>query len=107
MRGHSKLLVKVHDGKEQVWRHFSYVPSALVNLYEKNGTKLSEAILGWVKSDTGVDITDYASLLLAKSKIREIYKSKFPDMYLESDIDRQGWVRLWVIEHIKEELNNE
>lgn len=106
MKGHSKMLVKVCDGKEPMWKHFSYVPSDLVNAYEKDGAKLSDAIIRWAKSDTGVDISDSRSLRLAKSKIKALYKDKYPDMYLENDIDSQGWTRLWVIEHIKEELSN-
>lgn len=107
MKGHSKLMVKVYDGKVIVWRHFSYVPSDLILQYERNGNKLSEAIIRWAQLDTGVTITDINSLKLAKSKIKALYKHKYPDMYLENEIDNQGWNRLWVIEHIKEELNHE
>ncbi len=107
MAGHAKVMIKVHDGKEFVWRHFCYVPSALLNQYRKSGIALSENIVKWAEVDTGVKITDLRSLRLAKSKIKTMYKHKYPDLYLENDIDRQGWNRLWLIEHIKEELSNE
>lgn len=107
MAEHSKVMVKVHNGKEFVWRHFCYVPSALLNQYGKSGVVLSENIVKWAEADTGVIIADLRSLRLAKSKIRALYKHKYPDLYLDNDIDKQGWNRLWAIEHIKEELENE
>lgn len=104
MKGHSKAVVKIKDG---IWMHFSYIPSSLVGLYEKDGFKVSDSIIRWAKEDVGVDIEDARSLRLAKSKIKSMYKDKYPDMYLDCEIDSQGWVRLWIIEHIKEELNRE
>ena len=100
-------MVKIHNGKEFVWRHFCYVPSELINKYNKSGLDLSKNIVEWAKEDVGVEILDLRSLRLAKSKIKTLYKHKYPDLYLENDIDKQGWNRLWVIEHIKEELENE
>jgi len=107
MSGHSKVMVKIHNGKEFVWRHFCYVPSELLNKYGKSGVELSENIVKWAETDTEVKIVDLRSLRLAKSKIKALYKHKYPDLYLENDIDKQGWNRLWVIEHIREELENE
>lgn len=101
-------MVKVHNGKEWIWRHFCYVPSDLINRYGQSGATLNDKIVGWAKADTGVDIVDIRSLRLAKSKIKAMYKKKYPDLYLESgEIDKQGWNRLWVIEHIKEEIGDE
>lgn len=107
MSKHSKLMIKVHNGKEWIWRHFCYVPVELINRYGKDGVCLSEKIVAWAKADTGVDITDIRSLRLAKSKIKALYKQKYPDLYMDNEIDKQGWNRLWVIEHIREELKNE
>lgn len=100
-------MVKVHNGREFVWRHFCYVPFSLLNQYGKSGVALSENIVKWAEADTGVKIVDLRSLRLAKSKIKALYKQKYPDLYLENDTDKQGWNRLWIIEHIKEELENE
>lgn len=107
MSVHSKVMAKIHNGKEYVWRHFCYAPSELLNKYGKSGVVLDEKIKQWAKEDVGVEITDTRSLRLAKSKIKALYKQKYPDLYLDNDIDKQGWNRLWVIEHIKEELSNE
>lgn len=83
------------------------MPFDLLNEYGKSGAALSEKIIKWAEADTGVKIVDLRSLRLAKSKIKALYRHKYPDLYLENDIDKQGWNRLWVIEHIKEELENE
>lgn len=107
MSGHSKVMTKIHNGKEYIWRHFCYVPTELLKKYGKSGVALDEKIKTWAKKDVGVEIADTRSLRLAKSKIKSLYKSKYPDLYLENEIDKQGWNRLWVIEHIREELKNE
>lgn len=107
MENHSKVLVKVHNGKGWVWRHFCYVPTELLNKYKKTGVELSDKILSWANLDTGIGIADLDSLKAAKDRIRALYKQKYPDLYMENEIDKQGWNRLWVIEHIREELKNE
>ena len=106
MKGHLKILVKVHNSKDWVWRHFCYVPTDLVAEYEKSGSKLSDAIIKWAKEDTGISICSLDTLKTAKNNIKALYKEKYPDMYLEGETDSQGWARLWVIEHIKEEINH-
>jgi hypothetical protein len=108
MENRVKVIVKVNNLKGQkVWRHFCYAPSALVLQFENTvHKKLSDAVLEWAERDAGIAVTDSKSLKEFKDKIKDIYCHRYPDMFLGGDTDSQGWTRLWVVEHIKEELKH-
>lgn len=104
-----KVIVKIANTKgHKVWRHFCYAPLALVLKYERDTDKrLSESILEWVQKDFDITMDDSKTMRKAKDQIKAAYRDKYPNIYLESDTDNQGWARVWLVEKIKEELGDE
>ncbi len=108
----TKILIKIFDKETNSnrWVHLCYVPETLYEMYK---TQMSEHLLGlndtlsrWLKEDFDVDVsvTDTLGLETMKSLVKEYYKETYPEIYLEQSTDRQGWLRVWIVKKMREEL---
>lgn len=106
-----KVAAKVWRDDENVWVHFCYVPTELKQRFdEKVNTKnqsLDTWIRIWAKEDFGYDkMEDYVHLEQLKKAVKLKFKIEFPEVYVDSDSDRQGWLRIWLSRHMREEIKN-
>lgn len=99
-----KIQLKLFDRRrnQNFWFHFCYIP---MNLWEKYQSKfqvlnMDNHIKEWIKQDFGYDMVTMEDMVKAKNSIKSIYAEQYPDIYLDSEGDRQGWVRVWLSDKI-------
>ena len=106
----TKILIKISENSTSKWTHLCYVPENLYGSYKMQFSdrllNLNETLSRWAKEDFDVDLAviETEELETLKSLVREHYKQAYPDVYLEQTTDRQGWLRVWVIKKMKEDL---
>ncbi len=104
-----KIQVKVNrEGKDQ-WVHFCYVPGDIKERFDKEvnkeGMLTPHWILKWAVEDFGTDkLETWDDLERLKAQIKEKYKTEYPELYIESNTDNQGWLRVWYKNHMDKEL---
>ncbi len=108
-----KILIKVvnetHDRPE--WTHISYIDRDLYNKFmQEKGietTDLNDFLSRWAKEDFNINLpmSSKNDIRVLKELVRDFYKRAHPELYIESNTDRQGWLRVWLTRKIKEELN--
>lgn len=92
------------------WRHLCYVDKELCDSYlsttGKTMVDMGKTIVGWCKRDFQKDIklNTRKSIEELREIIKNHYKTKYPELYHDSNTDRQGWVRVWITENMKKEL---
>lgn len=103
-----KLLNEETDRIE--WVHLCYFDKNLYNTYlEKKGvlsTDLNSIISRWCKEDFGIDLnmSRKEDIIILKTIVKDFYKTAYPDVYIESETDHQGWFRVWLTRKMKEDL---
>ena len=111
-RALTKLLIKIFDkdSNSNKWVHLCYVPETLYEMYRTqlpdHVLSFNETLSKWVKEDfdVNVSVTDALGLETMKSLVKEYYKETYPEVYLEQSTDRQGWLRVWIVRKMKEDL---
>jgi len=117
-----KVKVKVtvpypHNPKKgrKEWAHFAYVST---NLYVRYMTivanpllserrNVQESISRWFEEDfkRPMELETYDELINCRRTVMESMKPEFPDIYQDDyAVDRQGWVKLWLARHMREDL---
>lgn len=101
-----KVPIKLADIEGYNWVHFCYVDEELKKQFEQasQGT-LQSWLEVWAERDFGIKkIQTCLDLKELRKAILNLYKSKYPDIYIDSSIDHQGWSRVWVTENMRREL---
>lgn len=107
-----KVLMKLANKrtKRPTWVHVCYVDRELYEKYKATAhIQLNEALKSWAeftfhKKDVPVTtVQDFANLKLL---VKDHYKTAYPDVYRDSPTDRQGWMRVWVTDMMKEGVKN-
>lgn len=107
-----KVLMKLENksSKQPTWVHVCYVDKELYEKYKATAKyPLNEALKKWAeltfnKKNVPVSTTqDFAKLKLL---VKDYYKTEYPDVYRDSPTDRQGWMRVWVTDMMKEGVKN-
>ena len=110
-----KLMVKLFDedsGKVK-WLHVCYIGSKLYDTFleEKHidSIQFADFIADWFNKDFGqhITMTTKRDLNILKGVVKERYKVIFPAIYNNTEIDSQGWVRVWLSEKMEGELKND
>ena len=106
-----KVLVKVLKDGEIHWVHFSHVPKYLYKRFlmitSSSSLDLNEYLRKWCNLDFDVDLkmTRYEDIYHLKKAINERFVSEYAELYgPEQMIEVRGWVRMWLIQHMKEEI---
>lgn len=107
-----KVLIKViNDDTDQVsWEHIAYADSRLYKHFLKkmgcSRSEFAEFITKWAKQDFNIDLlmAHKNDILILKRLIKDRYKKAQPYVYIETETDRQGWVRVWLTRKMMEEL---
>ena len=101
-----KVQFKLGDGS---WVHFCYVDSELKgDFVTVSDESLAPWVKRWAEEDYNLSQVDTPEELAElKEAIRQEYQEKYPELFLPSRTDNQGWVRVWLTQHIKEELEKD
>jgi len=113
----TKLLIKVCSDSHakspipDTWVHLCYVETELFEKFLKiadTNIPLNAHLSKWCQEDFHVEnpVTTQDQLTELKQCIKNMYKSMYPDLYRETAMDRQGWVRAWITKKIKETVEN-
>ena len=107
-----KLLLKIKDpdvADTYKWVHLCYVDENTYSEYQTLQNETMNIVLSkWAQDDFDVELPmesleDIATLkMLVKAACRE----KYPGIFRDSPTDRQGWLRVWINNHMKEEIDN-
>jgi hypothetical protein len=106
-----KVTVKLYDDvdRTQDWIHFCYIDTAMYNKFNKRLCSFRKTrtdwIREWLKNDFNLPFKSRDELNLAKDAIRDSFKSEYPELFLASLSDRQGWVRVWMTKKVGDALN--
>lgn len=105
-----KVQYKIGVGDKEKWVHFCYIPAELKEEFDEKVNEYNMPLGTWVTKWANedfeiVDIENPDTLDLLRDKIKEKYKHTYPDIYRESATDAQGWLRVWVIQHMREEVD--
>lgn len=109
-----KLMVKLFDEESERirWFHVCYIGRKLYNAFleEKHidSVQFADFIADWFNKDFGqhITMTTKRDLNILKGVVKEKYRVIFPAIYNNTEIDNQGWVRVWLSEKMEEELKN-
>lgn len=107
-----KMLIKVvnESSDRSEWTHISYVDKELYRRFmEEKGletTDLNDVLSRWAKEDFNANLpmSSKNDILVLKHLVKDFYKRAHPELYIDSNTDRQGWMRVWLSKKIKEEL---
>lgn len=105
-----KIQYKLGVGETEKWVHFCYVPRELEEEFNtkvnKHNLPIYNWIMKWGAEDYELDsIIDENSFEILKSHIQEQYRQEYPEIYLPSNTDSQGWLRVWTTKHMKKEID--
>ena len=100
-----KIQLKAFDRRrnQQCWFHFCYLPTDTCMPYKSKfkSTNMDALIKSWLKQDFDLDVVNMEDVYTAKELIKKLYAEVYPEVFLESEGDRQGWTRVWLTNKIK------
>lgn len=106
-----KVVIKVFRGGCISWVHFSAVPEKVYRKFFKvceiEPSDLNEYLSKWCKQDFDVTLRmyKYDDILHLKKAVRERFQSEYPELYSSREMPMvKGWVRMWLTQHMKEEI---
>ena len=107
---HTKILVKVKDGDNLKWIHLCYVDTDLWQEFLQDNTSegFNQTLSEWCYEDFNMQIpmATIEDINTLKKLIRIRYKRLYPEVFLENQTDRQGWIRVWFTQKVKGAIND-
>lgn len=109
----SKILVKVARDNDIKWIHFCYISTDLYNeFFKATGIEKSEfgAFLSmWAKGDFDqkLPMTTFEDIQSLRYLVNKKYTEEYSELYAlskEENPDIQGWMRMWVSQHMRIEI---
>ena len=107
-----KFLVKVlnEDIDKLSWEHLCYAPRDLyLKFLEVKGIErfqMADFVTRWAKEDFNVDLpmTTGKDIAILRELVLDKYSNAYPHLVRKSETDRQGWMRVWVTNHMERDL---
>ena len=107
-----KFLVKVlnEDTDKLSWEHLCYAPRALYLKFLKDKDvdrfQMADFVSRWAKEDFNVDLpmSTAKDITILRELVLDKYHSAYPHLVRKTVTDRQGWVRVWVTNHMERDL---
>lgn len=103
-----KIQIRLFDRRrnQNFWFHFCYIPEDLWTQYQEKFKILNMDLhlKVWLNEDFGITVTHMEDLSVVKECVKNKYSKEYPNIFLESESDRQGWTRVWLTEKIKQAL---
>lgn len=108
-----KFLVKVlnEDTDKLSWEHLCYAPRDLYLKFLKvkdiERFQMADFVARWAKEDFNIDLpmATYKDIAILRELVLDKYSSAYPHLVRKSETDRQGWMRVWVTNHMERDLN--
>lgn len=110
-----KIQIKVIDSKtdKMSWEHISYVSAELYDRFLKemdcSREEFARYVAKWAYQDFNYKTTMAykQDITILKSLVRERYRSIYPNIFIDGNTDRQGWMRTWLSKKMEAELKLE
>lgn len=107
-----KVVIKVVNYRGRIsWTHLTYCNRELylrfLEKFEISRADIADYVGKWVQSDFGVELTmtQASDIEIFKDLVEARYKIAYPKVFSSSSVyDRQGWVRVYLEEHMEKEL---
>lgn len=107
-----KVQIKVIDDISDSikWEHVAYVDRDLYDVFLHDmgcsRAEFANYIAKWVKQDFNYTITmaHRNDIEVAKALVKKRYQKAYPELFVDSPTDRQGWMRMWLNKKMKDEL---
>ena len=105
-----KINVKIAGlNNTNTWVHFCYVPYALKLAFDAKMevTGQHEWVQHWAKEDFNMSIgrvMTESNLIELRQLIKDRYHTLYPDIFIDSITDNQGWGRVWYTTNMKNEM---
>lgn len=105
----AKIQVKIQKDNSAVWVHFCYVPVEVKERFDKyvntNNFYSNYWIAQWAYNEFNLmEIDTPEGMSALKEAIKNKYRERYPELYVESNTDKQGWLRVWYTENMEREL---
>jgi hypothetical protein len=112
MANFQKVLIKVIDDETDKfsWVHICYADKrvylAFLERLSCDRKDFAEWLSKWAKEEFNVELpmTHTNDIIVLKKLIRDRFKRAHPMLFIESNTDHQGWIRIWVTRKMMEEL---
>jgi hypothetical protein len=101
-----RIKIKVKVGNRYEWEHFCYVPSSIKKMHDEyiNSSECKDTktlVEKWATEDFGkTKLETIEDLEKLKENIKQKFKKEYPELYLPTKTDRQGWLRVWYTTHM-------
>ncbi len=110
----AKVMIKLTNEGNEAWTHLCYVDKSLYAKYAAERKKkyhelmLNSALEIWAEHTLkkSIKVLTTEDLAELKALVKTYYKKKYPELFVSSVTDRQGWMRVWVTEMMEEEIKN-
>lgn len=107
-----KVLLKLLDENrdELVWEHLCYANRDLYLrfLTKKNieRSEFADWVRMWAREDFNIDLpmTTCKDVVILRELVQDKYLSVYPHIATRYKTDHQGWLRIWVCNHMEKEL---
>lgn len=113
----TKLLLKIQDVTktpiEFRWVHLCYVDTEVyeefcetLEPYENYDDEFNGILSRWCAEEFGINLkmNTQEDLNALKELIKNLYRERYPEVYRDSKTDRQGWIRIWVTQKMRKEI---
>lgn len=109
-----KFLVKVLDENTDKlsWEHLCYAPRELylkfVKHFDLERFQMADFVARWAKEDFNIDLpmSTMKDIAILRELVTDKYSSVYPHIVRKYHTDRQGWMRIWVTNHMERDLKN-
>lgn len=95
-----KIQIKAFDRRrnQNIWVHFCYIADDIWTAYQNAFGKVNmdSQVKTWLKEEFDFEIATIEDVYKAKDLIKQVYATTYPDVYLHTEGDRQGWTRVWL-----------
>lgn len=105
-----KVMIKVVRRDIIDWRHLCYIDEkifyAFFNTLGCDRSELADFIEKWALLDFNIHLrmTQEQDIKILKELIRDRSRKQYPNLYRDHKTDIQGWTRMWLTRHMKEEI---
>lgn len=107
-----KFLVKVlnEDTDKLSWEHLCYAPRELyLKFLKTKGVErfqMADYVSRWAREDFNIDLpmTTAKDIAVLRELVLDKYSNAYPHLIRKTETDRQGWMRVWVSNHMERDL---
>lgn len=107
-----KFLVKVlNENTDKLsWEHICYAPRELyLRFLKEKGLErfqMADCVARWAREDFNIDLSmsTYKDIVILRELVLDKYSNAYPHLVRKTETDRQGWVRVWVSNHMERDL---